>query len=234
MKEPEKLRKRLENIRRLERRQYHPLIHDVHRAHKISKRTLFYVKEYGPHSNVPKVIIRESLRILILASIISSIGGLALENIKPLFVAVIPLVILLPALNDMIGDYGTIISSRFSAMLHEGRVRGTWRKCRELKKLFSQMIVISFITAVITAFAAVLISGFSFGFVTAGLLLKIVLITVLDVFLLVSILFSVAVISGIHFYRKREDPNNFLIPITTSLADLADMIVLSALILFLF
>lgn len=228
------LRKHLEFIRKLRRRQYHPLIHTVHKKHRISKKTLFYIKEYGPHSNVPRVIIRESLRILVLASIISSIGGLALENIKSLFVAVVPLVVLLPALNNMIGNYGTIISSRFSAMLHEGKIRGPWRKNRELKRLFYQMIVISLITAVIVSFAAVVISGFSFGFVGMGFLLKIVLITVLNVFLLVNVLFFVAVLSGLHFYRKREDPNNFLIPITTSLADFADMIILAALILFLF
>ncbi|MFH1294798.1 MAG: hypothetical protein ABIH90_02555, partial [Candidatus Aenigmatarchaeota archaeon] len=67
--------KHLEHIRRLKRKQYHPIIHTVHKTHKISKRTLFYIKEYGSDANVPRVIIRESLRILILASIISSVGG---------------------------------------------------------------------------------------------------------------------------------------------------------------
>ncbi|MFH1294311.1 MAG: magnesium transporter [Candidatus Aenigmatarchaeota archaeon] len=226
--------KHLEHIRRLKRKQYHPIKHTDHKVKKISKRTLFYIKEYGPHSNVPKVIIRESLRILILASIISSVGGLALENIKPLFVAILPLVVLLPALNNMIGNYGTIISSRFSTMLHEGRVHGSWRKNKELRLLFLQMLLVSLITALIVSLAAVLISGISFGFVNTSLITKIVVVTVLDVMLLVSILFFVAVVCGIHFYKKHEDPNNFLIPITTSLADFSNMIILAVLILFFF
>ncbi|MFH1294440.1 MAG: magnesium transporter, partial [Candidatus Aenigmatarchaeota archaeon] len=152
----------------------------------------------------------------------------------PLFVAILPLVVLLPALNNMIGNYGTIISSRFSTMLHEGKIRGSWRKNNELRLLFLQMLFVSIFTAVIVSMAAVLISGISFGFVNTALITKIVVVTVMDVALLVSILFFVAVVCGIHFYKKHEDPNNFLIPITTSLADFSNMIILAVLILFFF
>ena len=117
------VRKHLEKLRKVKRSLYHPLIHKIHKKHKISKKTLFYVKEYGPHSNVPRTIIRESIRILLLASVISSFGGFALEDIKAIFIPIIPLVILLPTLNDMIGDYGTIVSCRFSTMLHEGKIK---------------------------------------------------------------------------------------------------------------
>src|SRR3990167_2010559 len=99
------VRKHLQKLQKIKREKYHPLIHKIHKKHKISRKTLFYVKEYGPHTNVPKTIIKESIKILLFASIISSFGGLALENIKTIFISITPLIILLPILNDMIGDY---------------------------------------------------------------------------------------------------------------------------------
>lgn len=234
MKNQARLRKKLESIRRLRRYQYHPLIHAVHKHHEISRRTLFYVKEYGPHSNVPKVIVRESIGILIMASVMSSLGGLALESVKSMLAAIIPLVVLLPAVNDMIGDYGTIISSRFSTMLHEGKVRGPWWKNKPMRKLLAQMLVVAAVTAVAAALMALGVSGMSSGFSSTTLALKILAVTLIDVMVMVSLLFVIAVVSGLHFFRKREDPSNFLIPITTSVADFANMVILAVMIVVLF
>ncbi|HLC55885.1 MAG TPA: hypothetical protein VJJ23_01485, partial [Candidatus Nanoarchaeia archaeon] len=66
------LRKALEKLRKIKRESYHHLIHKLHRKHKLHKKTLFYIKEYGKHSNVPKTIIKESIKILLIASIVSS------------------------------------------------------------------------------------------------------------------------------------------------------------------
>ncbi len=224
----------LEKIRISERRKYHPLIHHVHKKHRISKKTLFYVKEYGPHSNIPKRIIKESIKILLLASIISSFGGLALENIKTLFISVYPLIILLPVLNDQIGNYGTIISAKFSTMLHEDKIKKKWWKNKELKVLFRQLTLMAILTAVISSTIALIISNVTAHKTDFTLISNIIAITLIDVLFLVMILFLVAVVSGIYLYKKQEDPNNFLIPITTSIADFGNMIILSLLILFFF
>lgn len=228
------LREHLKKLRTVERKKYHPLIHKIHKKHKVSKKTLFYIKEYGPHANVPRTIIRESIKILLLASIISSLGGLALEHNKIIFVSILPLVILLPALNDMIGDYGTIISSRFSTMLHEGKIKkGVWKN-KGLKKIFKQIFMVSVITAVFSSIIAIIISGFSRYAISMAIVSKVIFISVLDVILLVGILFLISVFAGLYFYRKGEDPNNFLIPITTSVADFGNMVVLSILIILFF
>ena len=68
----------LDNLKKIERHKHHPLIHHIHKKYGISKKTLFYVKEYGPKSNVSHTIIRESIKILLFASIVSALGGLAL------------------------------------------------------------------------------------------------------------------------------------------------------------
>ena len=231
-----KARHHLKKLQKVLRHKHHPLIHKIHHVHRISKKTLFYVKEYGAHTNVPKTILKESLRIIILASIISSVGGLALEQIKALFLTMLPLVILLPALNDMVGDYGSIIASRFSTMLHKGEVQKQWWKEQQVKVLFWQVFIIAIITAILCATIALLLSKYTRAplLVTPVFALKILLITLFDVIILVGVLFIVTIFAGIYIFKKKEDPNNFLIPITTSIADFGNMVVLAALVLLFF
>ena len=224
----------LERLRKIKRKQRHPLLHRIHKKHNISKKTLFYVKEYGAHTNIPKTIIKESIKILLFASIISSFGGFALEQIKIIFISIIPLVILLPTLNDMIGDYGTIISSKFSTLLHENKVSKKWWMDNDIKRLFYQIFIIAMITAIISSFVALIISVFSNYSIDKVIILKIFFISLVDVAILVNILFFTAILSGIYLYKKKEDPNNFLIPITTSIADFGNMFILTALILLFF
>lgn len=232
------IRKQLERLSAVKRKSYHPLVHQLHKKHRISKKTLFYVKEYGQHSNVPRTIIKESIKVMLFASVLSSLGGLAIENMKTAFISITPLIILLPSLNDMIGDFGAIISSRFSTMLYERKIRTAerWWKNAELKKLFAQVIIVALAAVTLTSAAALIFSSIRAGSyrTTPVVVTKIFTIALLDVVLLVSLLFVVSVLAGIYLYRKKEDPNNFLIPITTSVADFGNMIILAGLVALLF
>lgn len=228
-----KLPGHLHELSRLERKKHHPLMHHLHKVHKFSKETLFYMKEYGPKSHAMKTIIKESLLILLFASAISSFGGFALERIKTLFVTIIPLIIMLPALNDMIGDYGSIISSRFATMLYKGKVKD-WKNNQEIKKLYTQIIIISLLISSASAVISMIISGFSDYNVTLSVAAKLFFVVWLDVALLVTLLFIVSIIAGLYFFKKHEDPNNFLIPIATSIADFGNMLLLAMLVTVLF
>lgn len=228
------LKKKLHKLRAVKRKQHHPLLHHIHKIHKISKETLLYVKEYGPHSNVAKTIIKESIKVLIFASMLSAIGGFTLEKIKTLFISIMPLIIMLPVLNDMIGDYGTIISSRFSTMLHEGKGTKNLRHNKELKRLFWQIFSVAMIMAFLSALSSLVIAnyaGYNSSMITS---LKVILITLIDVSILVLILFFLAIIAGLYIFKKQEDPNNFLVPITTAVADFGNMMILAALVILLF
>ncbi len=227
-------RQHFEELRRIKRKSYHPLVHKIHKKYRISKKTLFYIKEYGQHSNVMKTIIRESIKILLLSALISALGGFAVEQTRTIFLSLIPLIILLPVLNDLIGDYATIFSARFSTMLHEGKVRKKWWLNTELKELYLQVLIIALITASISAAGAFAIAHFSGQASPAEALARIFAIVIIDVMALVTVLFALTIIAGIHFYRKKEDPNNFLIPITTSIADFGNMLLLSVLVVAMF
>lgn len=228
------LKQHLQVLQGVKRRAHHPLVHELHEKFRISRKTLFYIKEYGPHSHVAQTIIRESLKILILASIVSSFGGLALEHIKLVFVSIIPLTILLPTLNDMIGDYGTIISSHLSTMLHEEKIKVGDYFHPELRAMVTKILIISIITGLLSAAAALGIASFSKISLTADVVYKIFFITIVDVVLLINVLALISTATGFYFFKKNEDPNNFLIPITTSIADFGNMIVLALLVRLLF
>jgi len=234
IKNHQKLKKDLLNLVKIKRHKHHALIHHIHKKHGLSHKTLFYVKEYGPKSHVAHVIIKESIFILVLTSFMSAFGGIALEQMKSLFIAIIPFVILYPTLNDMIGDYGSIISSKFGTMLHEEKVKDGWWTNKELRKLFYQIVTIAMGTAFLSATAAMILSHFSNYVVTTNIAIKIYGIVLLDVALLVSILFMTSISAGRYYFNKQEDPNNFLVPIATSIADLGNGLVLAALILLLF
>ena len=228
------LSQHLTRLQGYKRRPHHPLQHKIHREFKISKGTLFYIKEYGPHTHIAKTIIKESIKILFLASLISSFGGLALEHIKTIFIAIIPLTILLPTLNDMVGDYGTVISSRFSTLLHEGKVRVNRLRDANLKQMVFQIYIVAFLTGTLSAVLALVISHFTSGYTDFMVAQKIMVLTIVDILILITLIIIIAIASGVYYFKKGEDPNNFLIPITTSVADFANMIILALLVRLIF
>ena len=224
-----KLHPKFKKLQCCTRKKYHPLQHLLHHKHQISRRTLFYMKEYGPHTHIARTIIRESIMILLLAAIISSLGGLAIESIRTILVTVVPLLILIPALNNMVGEYGIIISSKVSTMLYEGKMKGKWWINYELKRLFLQLLVAVVLTASISTILAFIIAGmtttapaFSFG--------KVLGIVLLDVLVLVTVLMVLGIKVGRWVYARGEDPSNILIPLTTSIADLGNLLIFSGLI----
>jgi cation transporter-like permease len=223
-------KKLLKKVTQVKRHEHHPILHHVHRKYGISRKTLFYMKEYGPHSHVAHVIVRESVKILILASIISSIGGIGMEYISSRLVAIIPLLILLPALNDMVGDFGCIVSSKFTNMLYLGKVNRKWWKSRHLHKLFMVILFTSFLTSVFIGVAASIIAYWNGFSLTFDVFLKILSIAVMSNLIIVAIIFCISIIGGLGICGKNEDPNNFLIPITTSVADLLNLAIFAILV----
>ncbi|MBI2041281.1 MAG: magnesium transporter [DPANN group archaeon] len=174
-------------------------------------------------------IFKESSKVLIIASFISTIGGVGLEAIKQKIILFVPFLILLPALNDMIGDFGTIISSRFTTLLYLGKVGWRWSESEDVRTLIREVGIVSMVSAVYVGFLAGLVSYLKGYVISIIMLAKILLFSVMATATLVSIILLVAVIGGIAIYRKNSDPNNFLIPLTTSFADLGSLLLFAIL-----
>lgn len=177
----------------------------------------------------------DSIRILVLTSLISSFGGSALQNVSGKLVVILPLIIMLPAMNDMAGNFGSIISSKFTTLLYLGLIsHRNLFKSRRLKVLFLRMFTVSLFSAVyISTISCALsfIRGYEFDFV---ILIKVFITACVSAVSLVTIISFIAVQVGLLIYRKGHDPDNFLIPITTAVGDLGNMIILSLMVNLLF
>ncbi|HLD77648.1 MAG TPA: magnesium transporter [archaeon] len=221
-------------VRALPRRKQHPLVHHIHRKHAVSYRTLFYMKEYGPRSHVAHVILRESLGVVLLAAIISSIGGVALQGIGSKLVGLAPLLVLLPALNNMVGSFGTVLSSKFSNRLQEGLIQREWWRDRDTHQLFASVLAIALVAVVYVtglAFAVAAVQGSAFSVREFVLAFEAALVAAVA---LVCVISLVAFLGGELLYRRGEDPDNFLIPLTTAIGDLGSMVLFSSLVALLF
>lgn len=206
----------------------------LHRKHGLHHRTMFYMREYGPGKDVHAVIVKESLRILILTSLISTIGGISLQSVGSELVAIMPLIVIIPAMNGMIGNYGAIVSSRFTTALYLGKITDRWWRSENMQDLFSDVLRIGVLSALYISAMSFLISnarGFALDF---SLVAKITLISLICTLVLVTMIFLLSVTAGFYLYRKKQDPNNYLIPLTTAVADLGNMIIFALLVRFLF
>lgn len=174
------------------------------------------------------------MKVLILASLISSIGGFGLQSIEESVYMVIPLMILFPTLNNMVGGFGTVISSKFTSLLYEGRIRGKLSKSKALRNMFKKLAFVVSISSVLVG-AIVCFASFLRGYaLTLGVTLKIFLISIISTFSLFAIISIIAVVGGRYIHKQNQDPDNFLIPMTTSIADLGNLIIFAILVTLLF
>lgn len=208
----------LEEIVPLQRKKHHPKLHEIHVKHGISKKTLFYIKEYGAHSHMVSVILKESFLIMVLASVLSSVGGIGLQTIQEKIFVIVPLLIFIPALNGFVGNLGITISSKFTTSLYLGETE------EKRKKKMAQLVRVVYVIALFLAAYLTLLSctvaylkGYEFNLL---LFFKIMLIAVSMTLVMTTVIFAVSMALGKIIFRRGEDPNNFLIPITTSIADL--------------
>lgn len=181
-----------------------------------------------------KNIFYQSLPALIIASSLSSLGGISLTIVRERILFILPLLILFPALNDMVGDYGTILASKFTTWLYRGTIPPHWHQSRRLRNLVKNIFLIALFYSFLISFLAILISYFQGFSLTASLCLKVFLIAVLTTVSLVALLSILIFTLGTLFYRQGYDPDNSLIPFATSLADFGALLIFGLLIHFLF
>lgn len=177
-------------------------------------------------------IIKNSLKVLILGSVLSSFGGLSLEIVKTKLAVSLPLLFILPSLTDMIGDAGTIVVSKITTYLYMGKLKSSNLLPKFIVNLFLILTVVFSFSAVYVSVLALLISylyGFTFNSIFVGKMIFIVLLTTISILL---IIFFISLVGGVYAFNKNIDPDDLLIPLTTSIADLGSLILFSLLIKF--
>ncbi|MCK4380167.1 MAG: magnesium transporter [Candidatus Lokiarchaeota archaeon] len=162
-------------------------------------------------------IIKESVIIVILSSLMGLISGTLLSSNEDILYTIPILLLIIPALNSLIGDMSTVLVSRLTTHLYIGTVSPKIQKSERLKEDFYGLLI-----TLLLSLGSLLLLGYFTGImlgieiVNPFLMIIIIVITIL---LLFCIMFITLFIGAIFLFKRGMDPNNFLIPFLTSLAD---------------
>lgn len=159
------------------------------------------------------------------ASSFSLIGGIGIESVQEKLLPLIPLVVALPALNTMVGDYAAIIAA------HAGDPAKVAKTKRQLARAISRAVVVNIIGIIVLSLAIAVYRDYA---ITSQFLLKFVLFVVFAFASIIIFMFSVTAILDRVLERRELNPDDILIPIVTSITDILmlGLIALAAVTLF--
>ena len=166
--------------------------------------------------------IRESLFTIFLVAFLVNIAGTALIGIRNFIERRPEIVMVYPALIGMIGNVGSVVGSTSTTKLALGLLSPSFSSIkRHLKNIFSAWGA-SLLMFVILAFLSLLLTG-TFSISSLFDLLSILFLT--NVFAVSVIVFLTYAISILAF-KRGLDPDNFVIPVESSFADVITSIAL--------
>jgi mgtE-like transporter len=162
-------------------------------------------------------IVKESFIILIISSIMGLVSGVVLSLNEAILYSIPIFILILPAINALIGDIATIMVSRLTTHLFIGIIPPKVTVSDRLKEDLLGLLI-----TLICGVFALLIIGYLIVFFTGMQIvnpLLISLILMLTTLILFFFLFIVLFLGSIVLFKRGRDPNNYLIPIITSLID---------------
>lgn len=178
--------------------------------------------------------LRESLLTLIIVSFIINVAGAFLGRIDEIIrkkqgvYEVYPVYVVYPALIDTIGDVGAVVGSTATTKLALGTLKASFASIKDHFSEISGAWTASLIMYFIYSVLALTVIGALHPLNVARFSLLLFTVNILAAVLIILVSYSVAIIT----YKKGLDPDNFEIPVESSLADaLTTISLLTALIL---
>jgi cation transporter-like permease len=145
------------------------------------------------------------------ASCISLIGGLGLESVQEKILPLVPLLIALPGLNTMVGDYAAIIAA------HAGDPAERSNTKKQLAKAMTRVIWVN----IIGILSLSIFLALHRGYVLEQLfLIKFVLFVVVAIVGVIAAMFSITIVLDKLLEKHRLNPDDVLIPIVTTISDI--------------
>lgn len=160
-----------------------------------------------------------------ITSSLSLIGGLGIEVVQQKLLAIVPLLIALPGLNSMVGDYATLIAA------HAGDPQEKNLSKMQLIKAMAPSLLIN----ILFVFVASLILAVYRGFLlNPAFVIKFGLFVIFSILAVVSIMFLITLVLGKLLENRPLNPDDVLIPIVTTISDIfmLSLIALAAVALF--
>lgn len=186
-------------------------------------------KLFGQHPTRESLrqIVRENLFPVVFGASISMIGGIGLSLIESKLYFLLPVLITIPALADMVGDFSTIIASKSVALIEEKKLPRHWEHSKIILGLAINMLWIALLYSLIIGLASLVIAYWQGFPLEAIFVVKFVIILGLINILMVLFLIIFSIRIGILVAYHGHDPDNFLIPIATSMADVGVLLLFS-------
>lgn len=158
------------------------------------------------------------------ASCISMIGGIGLQAVEDKLLPLVPLIIALPALNTMVGDYAAIIAAHAVDPAERKKTK------RQLARAISKSIWVNIVGLIVLSVAIAWKRGYVFTSIFA---IKFVLFVALSMILVILAMFATTSLLDKLLERKKLNPDDILIPIVTSVTDvlMLGLVALAAVIL---
>lgn len=160
-----------------------------------------------------------------IASSLSLIGGLGIEAVQKDLVKIVPLLIALPALNSLVGDYATLIAA------HAGDPAERRRSKRELVEAMLPSVVTS--TGLILGLSILL--SIQRGYhLTFPFIIRYVGFVLFSITTVITTMFIVTIVLDTLLAKHRLNPDDILIPVVTTISDvfMLGLIALSVVLIF--
>lgn len=164
-----------------------------------------------------KKIIKHSTPTLFLSSIFGTTAGTVLNSSFPVILSNPSILALVPLFSGESGDLVSILGARLSSSLHIGTIESSLKPTGEALRNFGIIVILAIIIYPIIGLLAHSVTVL-LGIPSVGIE-KMVLISTIAGFALTPFLLLIAYYLSIISYRKGLDPDNIVIPLTTSLTD---------------
>ncbi len=175
-------------------------------------------------SDETKTILRQSTPVLLLCSFLGCSAGGILNSAVESLLSNPSLLTLIPLFSGESGSLISILGARLSSGLHSGLVESTTRPQGYAVSNFSVCFVLSIVVFPLIGFLAeassVILKTAGVGFV------KIMEISTLSGLILVSVMVFLVYYISITSYNHNLDPDNIVIPISTSITDSISSLIL--------
>ena len=176
------------------------------------------------HLELFRQIVRESLPVLTVALLLSTLAGIAVEKQLAIFAALPALLILQPAFVSSAGALGGILSSRVATNLHLGLVEPEMRPGREARRDALLVLLIGFPIFLFNGIGADLVAHL-IGSASPGLGWM-VLTSLIGGLAAVLFVIALAYYGTIGAWRVDVDPDTYGIPVVTASVDFVGVIAL--------
>ena len=159
--------------------------------------------------------IKETMSTLLIISVIVNVTGTVLRQISETIGSRKEIYTVYPALIDTVGDVGSVVGSTATTKLVLGLVNPVFSSIKKHAPRILATWAASLIMFIVYAFMSLLLQA---GPLNSGFLRLILLLlttNLIAVFIIVLVSFAIAIAT----FRKGLDPDNFVIPIESTLAD---------------